>query len=352
VRTLHLWLSRGPSPAVLAASLVTATACGGETTGGGEPSLGHGGSGASSGGRQGVGGTPGTGSSSGGSPTSSGGTGGMGASSTGGTLPSGCAPYSIVSTFQIPLPAAGTPSHEVCNSAGGPVASGDAAALTIRADPADYRLLHGRITISPVLAPLLGGPPLLELVSGPFALSLAQPNPDGADYVFEARLADSVSYGSMTLWGQPSSTLFRITLPVTCAIATGPVRVITEVNLGICWDEPTAAWTWRGPGEACTVCFFMGEGAAPPVPSPAGESRIALGEMFDVSIQCIARVGSVLVLQATSGSAARLSWSVTGGRLLFTEGDIAVWEPHSEGTGVAQVTAESRQGVGLATFRS
>jgi hypothetical protein len=267
---------------------------------------------------------------------------------TGGTLPADCYPYDYVQTFDIPLPAEGTPPSEVCATGGaGPIESGQAAGLELAIDPTDNRILHGRITVSALVAPFLGDLPLLELVSGPYTLTLSSVRQQGSDYVFDAELSSYFIYGNIMLRSDPTWMVFRITLPLKCP--AGPTTVVTEVSMGPCVDEQAAAWVWRGPGP-CTMCYILGEGAAPPLPSPAGDCRLALSEVLDVGIQCVARVGSALVLMATSRSAERPSfdWHVFGGRLLLADGDVAVWEPAENA--VAQVAAQGRHGVGVAMF--
>lgn len=362
MRWLRVLRSRGADPGVVVAGLVTATACGGRATsdpidgqaatGGVAPGAG----GVESGGQS----AAGTGGTAGATPLAGTGGGVIDVPPNGGaaaTVPPGCYEYSVVDTFEVPLPEEGISPKDLCpiDVVGAELACGDAARLSFRTDPDDVTLLHARILITPDLAPLLAGLPEVEVVPKS-ATTVTEVRLEEAEYRFEVLLPESFRYGREVIWSQPRYTEYQIKLPLRCTPWAETTMVVTVVSMSACWDEAAEAWTWRGPGEPCTMCYLVGEGAAPPLPTVVPDERLALGEALEVGVRCVARVGAALVLLATGGAGAAapasFAWSVSRGRLLFAERDVAVWEPPPATAlgDVAQVVVQGRHGVGVATF--
>jgi len=330
----------GSVPALVAASVLSATACGDtKHEGGGMFSGGTatGGSDAGAGGRAVVsfGGTPSTG---GGPMLTPGGQ---------GQLPDYCNDYQVL------LPDAGTPAvaGEICAVSLEPVLSPGAAIVSLEIGATPQSAVNGTLTLSKDLRDSVLGAPAVTIATATenllleAQLSELTETPQGYSFKLTWPKGVQLRPNDMT------RVTFRTALDVKCeAGGSRLVHALTDVHL--CGGSEGVPEAWASVGERCVVCNIIAEVAASPIIPDHAKSGLPLGQALRARIVELAKVGASVVLFAENdgGSGTDYEWHVSGGVLEHMAPDVVIFRADGSAEPSVQVAIVAEEGVAVVSY--
>ena len=318
-RKLQIVTRRGAAGSV--AVVVTAIACGSTTV------------------VEGTGGAGGTGGTGGAPTTSTGGSGDGGFGFPGGGFGAGgepfCEPGTTEETYMVTVPPEGVPATvgEICSITVGPVESNQAARVTLTKDPQALELASGEVTVAPDLLSDVVGIPTIEVVDSPyyaelFQMSVANVTPTPSGFTFDASwppLPPIEGDGTAMI-------VVRTTFDLACPPnQTKQVQALTHLNL--CLDE-SAEPTWVSSGDECTICGIIAEMAPSPIVPDRSVDDIGLGDVLQLRLVIVARIGRSLLFLAehSGGEGLDYDWVVSGGEVQQVANDLLLWTPPEDAT--------------------
>lgn len=334
----------GSVPALVAASVLSATACGdtkhdgaggGVSSGGMAAAAGGGSAGSGGGPVVSVGGTP----SSGGGPVLT----------SGGQypLPDYCNDY------QVMLPESGTPAvaGEICTVSVEPVLSPGAATVSLEIGESPQAPVKGTLTLAKELRESLLGAPAVTIAGATgnllldAQLSELTETPEG--YSFTLTWPDGAQLRSNDM----TRVTFRTALDVKCEDGGSRlVHALTDVHL--CGGSEGTPEAWASVGEHCVVCNIIAEVAASPIIPDHAKSGLPLGQALRARIVELAKVGGSAVLFAENdgGSATDYQWHVSGGVLEHVAPDVVIFRADGNAEPSVQVAIVAEDGVAVVSY--
>ncbi len=227
-----------------------------------------------------------------------------------------------------------------------PVSSNTAARVTFNFYSQNLTTATGHITLAPALLGQVAAPPTVEVTQASPVAELTQLQVSGmqatADgFAFNATWPASMQLSATNMIGMTVKTTLQVTCP---GVGTQTVESITYADL--CGFDPNPVWV--SSGDSCTRCEQICEMAPTPIVPAAGDDDLPLACALRVDVVAIAQLGDTLVLFADRHGVEGdfdHAWQVSGGQILYADGDLAVWRmPDEPGLHQAQVGVQ-RSGV-------
>ena len=309
----------GALPLVLAATVVSAEACGNSS----EHTNGLGGSadatanaGHTAGMMAGAGGQGGTGiivlqGGSGGNTTGN-----------AGEPPSDCSAQ--CTSVQVELPEPGVPAEpgQICAATVEPIASNRAALITFE-ETRGQPMFNGHIAVAKELDGLVVGTPSLEVVDASNALlanmTFSGVTPVAGGFTFQAAIDEHFAveyerYDRVTL---------RATLEIQCDDGTRLVHSANDVYF--CFDS--AGFSTASIGDSCCVCRVIAEMAPSPIVPGEVHDELPLAQALRLRIVELARIGNTLILLAENdgGDGLEYEWLASAGSIEKLAPDVVQW---------------------------
>jgi hypothetical protein len=349
MRSLRLIVtrSRGTLPALLLATLTPAAgACGAKT--GFYDYTGGGGAGAS-----GLGGSGAEGGFGG-----SGAEGGFGAFGGGGQAGAGgapiCDPGQAQDTFEVTIPDPGVPADPgtICSVMMQPVASNQAARVTLTKFSMSLHLAQGFVEIPAALDGQILGVPVIEAIAAPnypqlLDMQVTNVTPVAGGFTFDAEWPAPLQVPP-DFWAELE---VRTTFTIPCG-AVGDSRVVESITfIHLCQEEDDVAWV--SSGDECNTCSIIAEMAPSPIVPDKAEDGLPLARAVRLRLVPLARIGRAVVLLAENdgGDGAEYEWDASAGELQRLAPDVVLWRlPEGRGSQRLQAAVLGDEGAAVASF--
>ena len=177
--------------------------------------------------------------------------------------------------------------------------------------------------------------------------------PSGRAYRFRGTWATPQAPRNAYATGDEHLTV-RIELVIRCGEKSGQTRrVVALTHVYRCQEG--RRWAWRSSGDECHRCVMICEMAPSPIIPANGADALPLAQAIRLRLRVVAELDGALVLLAEHALGPdRLSyeWRASGGQMLYTDKDIAVWtRARQPGPHLLQVTAQMPGGAAVASLR-
>jgi hypothetical protein len=373
---------------VLAAVMPLGAACGGDVDNGHSGTMGTGGLGGSGGSAGQVGGATNAGG------TSTGGAAGAAGSAAGGTSAGGSSDYSWSTTSSntsvpsdfpygvtsvpseqcvngwsslfeamVPLPPEGTPPNPTALCSATPATpqdSGWAARITLTTNASDTSKAQGIVSIASELVGSVVGMPSVKVVDLDSSLTVPTLSETVAVASNSSAFGFTLTFGSPVYgatFGTPPRIVLETRFTIKCGNSTREVRALTA--LYFCSDigmSNSQAVGWASSGDRCIDCASICEMVASPILPAKGDESTPLASAVRLGLRVIGRLhGALVILAEHDGGASQFDyrWSATSGKLVWVDGDVALWVPpeSTNGQELVQVAMSSQRVAAVASLR-
>ena len=255
-------------------------------------------------------------------------------------------------THPVPQPPASTPAEPgaIC-AAGSVVQSNDAARVTFYQYSQNGAQAIGHIAIPAALLSQVQGLPQVKVVDAV--------NPDLAKLQVSGMQATTDGFTFSASW--PASTYLPLgmsptmkvmtTLQLMCGNQAVQVQSLTLVDA---CGTSEAPWLVSS-GETCDVCEQMCEMAPSPILAVQAHDELPLPRAMRASVVPIAELPGAVVAFADCDHVqgdVRCEWSVSGGDVLYCDGDLVVWKlPDAPGPHQLQAAICDESAAAVASMR-